>query len=59
MEDRRRTYRILILEGMRPLGRPKRRQDNEIIKELKFSGKAWTALTWHWLETSSSLLPMQ
>ena len=59
IEDRRSTYTVLIPEGKGPLGRPRRRQDNDIIEELKSSGKAWNGLIWHWLGTSGRLLPMQ
>jgi hypothetical protein len=58
MEDRRSIYTVLIPEGKGPLGRTRCRQDNDIIKELKSFGKAWTGLIWHWLGTSGSLLPM-
>jgi hypothetical protein len=56
MEDRRSTHKDLTPEGKGPLGRPRRRQDNDIIKELKSSVKVWTGLIWHWL---GSLLSMQ
>ena len=48
MKYSRSTYPVLIHEGMGPLGRHRRRWDNDIIKELQSSGKAWTGLFWHW-----------
>jgi hypothetical protein len=49
MEERRGAYRALVgkPEGMRPLGRPRRRWENNIKMDLREVGwGAWTGSIW-------------
>jgi hypothetical protein len=47
--DRRGIYRLLVgkPEGMRPLGRPRRRREDNIKMDLQEVGSGgWTGLIW-------------
>jgi len=49
MGERRGVYRVLVgkPEGKRPLGRPRRRWEDNIIMDLKELGVGvWTGLIW-------------
>jgi len=53
------AYRILVgkPEGKRPLGRPRRRWEDNIRMDLgKWSGKVWTGFIWFRIGTSGRLL---
>jgi hypothetical protein len=53
------AYRILvgIPEGWRPLGRPKRRWEDNIHMDLHaFDGESWTGLIWLRMRTGGGLL---
>jgi hypothetical protein len=59
MGEGRGAYRILVgrPEGRRPLGRPRRRWENNIKMDLREVGRgAWTGLIWLWIGTGGGLL---
>ena len=59
MGERRGTYRVFMgkPEGKRPLGRPRRRWENNIKIDLQEVGwEAWTGLIWLRIETGGRLL---
>jgi hypothetical protein len=59
MDDGRGAYRILVgrPEGRRPLGRPRRRREDNIKMDLQEVGLgAWTGLIWLRIGTGGGLL---
>jgi hypothetical protein len=59
MSEGRGAYRILVgrPEGKRPLGRPRRRWENNIKMDLQEVGwGAWTGLIWLRIGTGGRLL---
>jgi hypothetical protein len=57
--EKRNSYRILVgkLEGKRPLGRPRRRWEDNIIMDLReMYGVVWNRLIWLRMGTSGGLL---
>jgi hypothetical protein len=59
MKDRRGAYRVLVgkPEGRRPLGRPRRRWENNIKINLREVGwGAWTGSIWLRIGTGGGLL---
>jgi hypothetical protein len=59
MGEGRGAYRILVgrPEGRRPLGRPRRRWDNNITMNLQEVGwGAWTGLIWLRIGTGGGIL---
>ena len=48
MEERRGVYRVLVgkPEGKRPLGRPRRRWEDNIKMDIQEAGCVWTGLIW-------------
>jgi hypothetical protein len=61
MGERIGVYRILVggPEGRRPLGRPRRRWDDNIKTDIQDVGwKAWTGLSWLRIGTGGGLLEM-
>jgi hypothetical protein len=59
MGEGRGAYRILVgrLEGRRPLGRPRRRWENNIKMDLQEVGwLAWSGFTWLRIGTGGGLL---
>jgi hypothetical protein len=57
--EKRNAYRILMgkPEGMRPLGRPRRRWEDNIKMDLgRYDGVVWTGLIWLRIGTSGELL---
>jgi hypothetical protein len=58
MGEGRGTYRILVgrPEGRRPLGRPRRRWEDNIKMDLQEVGWAWTGLIWLRIGTGGGLL---
>jgi hypothetical protein len=59
MGDRRGAYRALVgrSEGRRPLGRPRRRWEDNIKMDLLGVGRgAWTGLNWLRIGTRGGLL---
>jgi hypothetical protein len=55
--DRTDVYMVLVrkLEGKRPLGRPKRRWEDNIKMDLQDVG-VWTGFSWLRIETSGGIL---
>jgi hypothetical protein len=58
MGAKRTAYRILVgkPEGKRPLGRPRRRWEDNIKMDLREHGVVWTGLIWFRIGTSGGLL---
>jgi hypothetical protein len=61
MEERRGAYRALVgkPEGRRPLGRPRRRWEDNIrmdLREVGLGGGAWTGSIWLRIGTDGGLL---
>jgi hypothetical protein len=59
MGERRGAYRALVgkPEGRRPLGRPRRRWEDNIKMDLRKVGwEAWTGLMWLRIGTGGELL---
>jgi hypothetical protein len=59
MGERRVAYRVLVerSEGRRPLGRPRRRWENNIKIDLQEVGwGAWTGMIWLRIGTGGGLL---
>jgi hypothetical protein len=56
--EKRNAYRILVEkpEGKRPLGRPRRRSEDNIRMDLGEDGMVWTGLIWLRIGTSGGLL---
>ena len=62
MGERRGTYRVLVgkPEGKRPLGRPRRRwEDNTKMDHKKLVGKAWTGMFWLRIGISGGLFSVR
>jgi hypothetical protein len=60
MGEERKVYKVLVgkPEGMRPLGRPRRRWENGIrmdLREIDWWG-AWIGFDWLWMGTGGKLL---
>jgi hypothetical protein len=61
MGDKRDAYRGLVgrPEGMRPIGRPRRRWEDNIkidLQEVGGGGGAWNGLIWQMIGTRGGLL---
>jgi len=59
MEEKRDVYRVLVgkPEGKRPLGRPKRRWEDNIKMDLqKWDVRVWTGLIWLRMRTGGGHL---
>ena len=60
MGERRDVYRVLVgkPEGKNPLGRPRRRWEDNIKIDLQGEGcvGAWTGSSWLWIETGGGHL---
>jgi hypothetical protein len=59
MVEMRNGYTILVgkLEVKKPLGRPRRRWEDNIRMELKeVSCEVWTSFIWHWIGINGGLL---
>jgi hypothetical protein len=61
MGEGRGAYRILVgkPEGRRPLGRPRRRWEDNIkmdLQEVEWGGGAWTGLIWLRIRSGGELL---
>jgi hypothetical protein len=58
MSEQRRAYRILVgkPEGKIPLGRPRRRRQDNIKMDLSWDRVVWTGLMWLRIGTSGGLL---
>jgi hypothetical protein len=61
MREKRNAYRILVgePEGKRPLGRPRRRWEDNIkmnLREMGWDGMEWNGLIWLRIGTSGGLL---
>jgi hypothetical protein len=58
MEKRKGGYRVLVKksEGKRPLGRPRRRWEDNIKKDPGSKVAVWTALSWFRTRTDSGHL---
>jgi hypothetical protein len=59
MGEKRNAYRLLVgkPEGKRPLGRPRRRQADNIRRILeRWDGVMWTGLVWLRIGTGGELL---
>jgi hypothetical protein len=58
MGEKRNAYRILVgkSEGKKPLGRPRRRWEDNIRMDLREDGVVWTGLIWLRIRTSGGPL---
>jgi hypothetical protein len=58
MRQNRNAYSVSVgkLEGKRPLGRPRRRSENNIKMNLRKINGVWTGLMWLRMDTSGVLL---
>jgi hypothetical protein len=58
MGEKRNACNILVgkPEGIRPLGRPRRRWMNSIKMDLRYDGMEWIGLIWLRIGTSGGLL---
>jgi hypothetical protein len=58
MGEKRNAYRILVEtpEGKKPLGRPRRRWEDNIRMDIRYDGVVWTGLIWLRIGTSGGPL---
>jgi hypothetical protein len=58
VEEERGVYRVLVEkpEGKRPLGRPRRRWEDNIRMDLKWDVGVWTGFGWLTIETGGGQL---
>jgi hypothetical protein len=59
MWDRRGVFRVLLWkpEGKRPLGRPRRKWEDNIKMDLQEVGwRLWTGSSWFWIGTCGGYL---
>jgi hypothetical protein len=56
--EKRNAHRILVgrPEGRRPLGRYRRRWEDNIKMDLRYDGVIWTRLIWPTIGTSGGIL---
>jgi hypothetical protein len=58
MREKKGAYRILVgrSEGRQPLGRPRRRWEDNIKMDLQEVGWGWTGLSWLRIGTGGGIL---